>query len=183
MLTVVGVDSSLTSTGLCVLADGQPALSRSRTKPGRPGTTSTLARMRHQRDAVLAASDGADLVLIEGLSFGSKGSATRDLAGLWWLAVDALLERGHPLGVAAPGVLKKWTTGTGNADKFAVFAAIGRRWPHVPLGGPDEADALALASLGLHHLGELPWTPTAYQTEQVSRVEWLAATVEDRHAV
>lgn len=174
-MNVLGVDPSLTATGLCwVGPGGVPDLRTSRTKPGRTGTLAKLARMERQVLVVVeAASAGADLVVAEAPSFGSHGSATRDLAGLWWLLVAGLRSCEVPLGIVPPSVLKKWSTGTGNADKFTVGQEIARRWPEVRIRTPDEADALALASIGLHHLAALPWRATAVQQDQLTRVEWI----------
>lgn len=173
-MNVLGVDPSITCTGMCLARPGElPAVSTAKTRPAGKGTLPKLARLRAQVAAVLAARTAADLVLVESPSFGSHGSATRDLAGLWWLLVDALRAADTPLGLVAPSVLKKWTTGAGNAPKFDVGQSIARRWPDVILRNPDEADALALASIGLHHAGHLPWRPTTYQTEQLGRVEWI----------
>jgi crossover junction endodeoxyribonuclease RuvC len=130
-----------------------------------------------QRQVAFAAgyARGADLVLLEAPSFGSKGSATRDLAGLWWLMVAELLEQPAPLGVVAPSVLKKWVTGSGAADKFRVGQHIAKRWPDLELRSDDQADALGLASIGLHHARVLPWEPTVFQTEALAKVEWNSA--------
>lgn len=173
-MNVLGIDPSLTSTGLAWIGpDGGPQLHTSATKAAGKGTDRKLARLWRQVHAVMDVAARADLVLIEAPSFGSHGSATRDLAGLWWLIVAELRAAEVALGVVAPAALKRWATGRGNADKFAVGQAIGRRWPDVPLANPDEADALVLASMGLHHLGSLPWHPTAYQEAALTAVEWL----------
>ncbi|GJF06710.1 hypothetical protein [Pseudonocardia sp. D17] len=176
-MNVLGIDTSLTSTGMAWIGpDGVPQPHTSATKSdGKAGTSRKLARLRHQVGAVMEVAARADLVLIEGLSFGSRGSATRDLAGLWWLIVDELSALDVPVAVVVPAVLKKWATGKGNADKFAVGQAIGRRWPAVDLANSDEADALVLASMGLHHAGTLPWTPTAVQAQALTAIDWLAA--------
>lgn len=179
-MRVLGVDPSLTATGLCWLAEGEaPSVHTAKTRPGQAGTMPKLGRMWAQTTAVMDAAGRADLVVVEAPSFGSKGSATRDLAGLWWLLIAELRAAECPLGIVPPAVLKKWTTGNGNADKFAVGQAIARRWPDVLLRNPDEADALALASIGLHHLGSLPWRATAVQEEQLTRVEWVNPNEEE----
>lgn len=174
--TVLGVDPSLTSTGLCWATSTPgdlPKVHLSKTRPGEKGTIPKLDRLEFQVHAVLEPAVHADLVLVESPSFGSHGSATRDLAGLWWLLIAELRAADVSLAVVPPAVLKKWATGKGNADKWAVGQAIGKRWPAVALDGPDEADALTLASMGLHRAGCLPWTPTAYQIDQIERVEWI----------
>jgi hypothetical protein len=49
---------------------------------------------------------------------------------------------------------------------------LGQRWPGTTFRNADEADALALASIGLHHLRLLPWEPEPYQTDALGRGEW-----------
>lgn len=172
-MRVLTIDPSLTETATCWASPGGlPALAVSKTKANGQAAELKLARMRRQVAFVTEGAAEADVILMEGPSFSSMGSATRDLAGLWWLMFAALLDVGRPLGVVAPSVLKKWITGTGNADKFRVGQAVAKRWPDVELRTDDEADALALAGIGLHRLGGLPWTPTAFQVEALAKVEW-----------
>lgn len=173
---VLGVDPSFTATAVCRLApagDGYAPTFTTSSTSAAAGTLATHDRMRVQVSFVEEWSVRADVTIMEGPSFSSKGSATRDLAGLWWLMFDRLRRNGLPLGIVAPSVLKKWITGRGTADKFAVGQAVVRRWPGVELRSHDEADALALGSIGLHALDRLPWTPTAFQVEQLERVEWI----------
>lgn len=173
MTRVLGIDPSLTATATCLIGDPDGiAVEVSRTKPTGASATAKLDRMHQQVAFAAEYAASADLVLIEAPSFGSKGSATRDLAGLWWLMVAELLRYPAPVGVVTPSVLKKWVTGSGNADKFRVGQHIAKRWPDVELRSDDQADALGLASIGLHHAGLLPWTPTAFQQEALAKVEW-----------
>lgn len=170
---ILGIDPSLTATATCLIGspDGMN-LEVSRTKPTGPTAVAKLDRMHRQVAFAAEYAPDADYVLIEAPSFGSKGSATRDLAGLWWLMVAELLRYPAPVGVVTPSVLKKWVTGSGNADKFRVGQHISKRWPDVELRSDDQADALGIASIGLHHAGLLPWEPTAFQVEALTKVEW-----------
>jgi crossover junction endodeoxyribonuclease RuvC len=185
---VLGVDPAVKTTALCeitsVRSDDQViplgylrpahvvAFKSSATDPT-PGTLAKYDRLRQQAAFVARAACRADMVIMEGPSFSSKGSATRDLAGMWWLTFDRLRHAGIPLGIAPPAVLKKWITANGNADKFRVGQDVARRWPAARPQSHDEADALVLASIGLHALDALPWRPTAFQVEQLGRVEWI----------
>jgi crossover junction endodeoxyribonuclease RuvC len=177
MSTVVAIDPSLTGTAACIIRNGSPEVAMSRTKPKGKLAADKLHRMHVQAGFAAEHARHADVVLIEAPSFGSMGSATRDLAGLWWLMFDALTACAVPIGVVAPSALKKWATGAGNADKFRVGQHIGKRWPNLELRSDDEADALGLASMGMQYLGELPWTPTAFQVEALGKVEWNTAAV------
>lgn len=179
-MIVAGVDLSLTSTGIALVSTEEalrPETLRVRTKPT---DGSTLQRMRVVVAETFAAVRQARYVVIEGLSFGSHGSATRDLAGLWWLMVDVLAsaERealGRGLGIVAPDTLKLWATGSGRASKAEVRDHITRRWHLQERITHDEADALTLASMGLHYHCGLPWTPTQAQERALKTPRWEAA--------
>jgi len=167
----------MTSTAICWIdGDAPPKIELSRTKATGQDALSKLTRMNQQVGFACDYARSADVVLIEGPSMSSAGRATRDLAGLWWLMFAELCLDADRIGVVPPSVLKKWTTGTGNADKFRVGQHIAKRWPDVELLGDDQSDALVLASIGLHHLDALPWTPTAYQVEALAKVEWNVST-------
>lgn len=157
---VVGLDLSLTSTGM---SDGQSVHAVQTT----PDSGSLEARM----DKILCQAltfvysptqwtddhpggKMADLVVIEGASFGSRGSATDQLAGLRMIVRHRLYRRGIPFALVPPSNLKSYTTGRGNATKAEMVAALAKRHGldltahKVAHGKYDMADAYALAALG-----------------------------------
>jgi Holliday junction resolvasome RuvABC endonuclease subunit len=72
------------------------------------------------------------------------GLSTRVIEACTRLAIDYA-----PVNVTT---LKKWATGTGNAAKPLMLAAVNRRWrASAPLTNHNEADALALLHYALHH--------------------------------
>jgi crossover junction endodeoxyribonuclease RuvC len=169
---VLGIDPSLAATAICWLdGDAPPRIEMSRTKPTGEAASVKLKRMQRQVGFACDYARSADVVLIEGRSMNSPGRAS-ELSGLWWLMFAELVLDVDRIGVVPPSVLKKWTTGAGNADKFRVGQHIAKRWPDVELLGDDQSDALVLASIGLHYLDALPWTPTAFQVEALGKVEW-----------
>lgn len=178
-MRVLGIDPSLAQTGLCTVTTLPGPIwdlefDTVKTKPDSGGAGTKYDRMVRQATFIVRRAASVDLTVMEAPSFGSRGNATRDLAGLWWLVFDRLKFIDRPLVIAPPAVLKKWITGKGTADKYAVIQAVGKRWPQAaPLRNPDEADALVLASIGLHALNVLPWAPNAVQVEQLNRVEWI----------
>lgn len=145
---VVGVDLSLQATGI---SDG----TRVQLVKSKGTKTATLdqrrARLESICDQVVIACAGADLVVIEGPSFGqARQGGQHDRAGLWWLVVSALGER---VVEVPPATLKTYATGKGNAGKDEVLAAVVRRYPAVDVGDNNTADALVLAAMGLRHHG------------------------------
>lgn len=152
-MKVVGLDLSLTSTGLALIVDGTAQVVRHTTVTA----GDTVAR-RHGRLAAIADmarqwATGSDLVVLEGPSYGSTTGHQHDRAGLWWLVVHRLLAAELPLAVVPPTARARYATGKGNASKDAVLVAVVRRYPQVDVTGNDEADALVLAAMGARRLG------------------------------
>jgi crossover junction endodeoxyribonuclease RuvC len=150
---IVGIDLSLSSTGLAVITNGRADVVRHTTAP----VGDDLAR-RHRRlleiaDAVRTWASGADLAVLEGPSYASVTGHQHDRSGLWWLVVARLLGAELPLAVVPPTSRARYATGKGNAAKDAVLAAVVRRYPEVDIIGNDQADALILAAMGARRLG------------------------------
>ncbi len=173
-MIICGIDPSLTCTGLARVDTKFPRPHAVTTAVKTKKEMSKLSRMRTVRDEVSTFVRGADLIVVEGLSMASLGSATRDLAGLWWMLYDVCDE----WGIVAPSTLKLWATGNGGhagtttQQKKRVQAAICGHWS-IPLTKTyDEADALALASMGLQYEGELPWRPEPWQMISIKTPIW-----------
>lgn len=74
-------------------------------------------------------TEGDRSVVIEGLGFGARGDATRNLGGLQYLIITKLLAIGISPDILAPTSLKKKFTGSGKADKKAMVEAIAQYDP------------------------------------------------------
>jgi crossover junction endodeoxyribonuclease RuvC len=168
---IVGLDLSLTSTGLAIIDDTTIGTATGRITPkGMNGH----ARMKYILASVAALTARTGVVVIEGPSFGSangqKGHHER--GGLWWLITYALWLENQPVAIVPPSVLKKYLTGKGNASKDAVLAAAIRRYPAVDFDGNDEADALGLAAMAADWYGH-PLAPVpAAQRAALTAVTW-----------
>lgn len=152
----VGLDLSLTSTGVAVLRNGVATVRRITSKPTPKATTDdTAARLDTLVAAIIGAipTSDATLVAVEGPSYGSTGTAAHILGGLWWLVRHALRIEGLDVAVVPPSVVKKYATGKGTAPKDQVLAAVVRRYPNVDVTGNDEADALVLAAIRARNAG------------------------------
>lgn len=179
---ILGVDPSLSSTGLAWLDTDEPEwiTSRVRTLPPSAGADrlhEQARRMSRIAGEVREKVNGAhgvwvDLVVIEGLSMGSHGNATRDLAGLWWLIVRELVVRtSAELMVVAPATRAKYATGSGRASKSDVLAAVRETYPRADVPGHDVADAVALAALGARVKGfPVEATPWPWQVDVAATV-------------
>lgn len=139
----VGVDLSLTATGLAV-ASGETMVLRSK--------LTGVERLIEISDRVLGEIMPGELAVIEGYSMGSKGSAVHALAELGGVVRYLLTLHGLTYLIVPPAKLKRFATGKGNADKATVLKAA---WQRLGFEGTDhnEADALWLRAIGLELLG------------------------------
>ncbi|GII63576.1 hypothetical protein Skr01_36610 [Sphaerisporangium krabiense] len=164
--SVVGLDLSLTATGVADLSAPR------HTSRIRPGDLRGTERLRYIYAAVGDQIDGAELVVVEGPSYGSmSGAGHHEAAGLWWLIRYELDLYKLPVAVVPPSVLKKYATGRGNATKADMRVALLQR-TGIDLRDDNEVDAWWLAAAGHHHLGELLVELPAAQRAALGSVAW-----------
>lgn len=188
-MIVVGVDPSLTNTGIAVLHNGQPALLRSighGTLSGRSyahrsdrivsechAVMSVLADDCDERNTLRPPRSRIDLVVLEGPAYGACNASTHDGSGLWWGLYSTLRARRIPTAVIPPATRAKWATGKGNADKRTVLATVRDWWPATRIANHDQADALVLAAIGAFHYGDpMPFDVKERHTANLAAVQW-----------
>ena len=168
MTLVVGVDLSLTATGIAK-NDSVYGVETATLSSKLRG----ISRLRGLACGVSRQCDRGSLVVIEGPAYGSMGPGFHERAGLHWLVVDQLWVRGILPIIVPPTVVKKYATGKGNANKGAMIDAATRRYPHVQTGGDDnQVDALWLAAMGLDYLTGQHVVPEAHRAA-LGSVDWL----------
>lgn len=164
---VVGVDMSLTSTGIGVAVrteaglvklatssvkstvskTGKPVLKRGKLVP-----TETLHdRIMRQRDIATQVShftSVADLVVIESLIGGISMGKAVDRSTLWMRIIERAIMRDIPVVTVTNSSVKKAITDDGRADKAAVSAAMVKLYPDLTITNSDESDAAGMAHLG-----------------------------------
>lgn len=150
MVLVLGVDPSLTCTGLCVWHDGRVQTGSIRTRPEdlRVHRQTRIADevMRHVNPLVPV------LAIIEAVYQGGFGRTSLDLAGLHDVLVYEFVRRGVRVGVASPKAVKLFATNNGNARKAAMVAEA-RALLGVTTKNDNEADALWMATMGVVAMG------------------------------
>lgn len=181
MTRVVGIDWSLTSTGMARYDGTRAITTRITSKPKGDTLTDRRHRIRTLANQITGMCVGADLAVIEGPSYGSKDGAAHDRAGGWWMVVDRLHGLNIPVAEVPPGTLKKWLTGKGNTPKDQVLAAAIKRFPTVDVTGNDEADALGLCSLGARYLGVPFDTMPLDHQAALKAVRWPTTPTERTH--
>ena len=179
MSLIIGIDPSLTSTGIVVLRGNKVELAvTTKNKPA----LGTIERVRliYERivDIQENLSDGEkwqapDLIVIEGFSYGSKGRSVFDIAYLGWRIreeLEWLKEQDNiPWLEVPPSQLKKFATGQGNANKEIILQQVYKRWG-VEFSDNNQADAYVLAQIGRAYLGGMD-DLTAFQQEVIANLK------------
>ena len=126
MRTILGIDQSYTSSGYCLIADTGAVLAFGQLKSDKTLDTYTRALNVALSICQLIELHTPSQVNIEGLAFGIRGDATRDLAGLLFTIIN-VIKLQHPsinVEIFAPTSIKKLATGSGKADKSAMINAL-----------------------------------------------------------
>lgn len=164
-MRILGIDSSLTATGLARVdigsyGDGAWNSSISVATVGAPKPTkdkSKLAMVRRVNallDQIEAAFDAdVDAVGIEGLAFGARGEGAWVLPWVFGRVIELCEAYDVPLQIVATSARAKFACGKGNADKDTVLAAMIKQFPEADVSNNNEADALAVAATVCHQRG------------------------------
>ena len=167
----VGIDPSLTGTGLVVMNQFGGVIHKSVvvSKPTAKDVNSRIARIDELVCSVMAviAAYSPSIVLVEGYSFMSKTPAT-DRIEYGGLLRWSIIRAGYRLYEVAPTTLKKWATGSGAGDKTGVVAELTKRYG-VTFKTSDEYDAYALSRMGIQ-IGGWEQPATKQQAEAIKTV-------------
>lgn len=139
-LKIVGVDASLTSTGVV-------ALEKDKVYPYTIQRKSTgVERLIEIREIVRAEIVSADIVVIEGYAF-ARANQAHQIGELGGVLRVMFHEEKIKYIEAAPSAVKKFATGKGNAKKEDVVLSVYKRWGK-EFKTNDETDAFVLAKIG-----------------------------------
>jgi Holliday junction resolvasome RuvABC endonuclease subunit len=141
---VLGVDLSITATGV---ANTDGTLETLKTKLRGPAFLDWISRQIEIR------SDDADLVALEGYSYGSRGRAIFQIGEMGGIVRWNLWSRGIPFAEIPPSSLKKYATGKGNANKDVVIVEAVKRLDLSPSDN-NQADAAWLRAMALDRFGQ-----------------------------
>jgi len=145
MLRIVAFDLSLTSTGVCKSqAPAEPFALETAPLRG-------MQRLYWIQSRVLAHAEDADLVVLEGYSYGS-GYQAHQLGELGGVVRLGLWCRGIPYVDLPPAIRCKMATGKGNASKEHVLSEAVQRLGYTG-HSDDESDAMWLLEAARQHYG------------------------------
>lgn len=163
-MIIVGLDPSLTATGLAVLDIGEDGKfwDVRTVKSGAPKIAneySNFQRMKaiaakvDENIAALVGGQCIDLAVIESPAYSKNVGMSHERAGLWWMLFEVLADKGCQVSVVKPNVRAKYATGNGLAGKDRVMLAASRRYPDAQMTNNNEADAVVLAAMGARRHG------------------------------
>lgn len=147
-MKVMGLDLSLTSTGLVVLTPDNVYSEALKSNLKAEGRLVDLCRQVRSR----MGEHVPNLVVLEGYSFMSSGRGMTGLAELGGVIKSFLWANGHLFIIVPPARVKKFACGKGNAKKDQVRLEVFKRWGFEAKTN-DEVDAYVLARIGLAYLG------------------------------
>lgn len=153
-LNVVGVDSSLTATGVAHSSGWCKVIGYKKARAKDPGITQLphLARREALHELCHAITDTIgrpDLAVLELPAVSRSGGGAHERGWLWWQIYNYLASLDIPTALLTPNQRALYATGKGTAAKGAVIDAVSRRFPDWATGGNDNAaDAVALMAAG-----------------------------------
>lgn len=166
-MNILGIDPSLTSTGLCWGDDKFTSISSSEKGPRR------LVDYRNWIQDYLY-EEKIDYVCIESYSFSSRNSHAHALGELGGVIRVLLYELNIPYADIPPTSRSKFATGKGNAGKSEVVSSVSARTGIVwsGKGADDMCDAWVLRQMGLFHFGqsEIKWPES--HVAALDKIEW-----------
>ena len=165
----LGLDLSLTGTGVVVLNDGKIVKQRLiKSKPisdGKPSDEVKRIRKIVEEIELIVGDSTPTIAVIEGLAFMVKNAtALVQLAALNYMTRAMLMDYNVPFLIIAPTSLKKFVTGNGAAKKDVMLIETYKRWG-VSILNDNECDAYGLARLGYSIL-QLDSKPKITQIQQ-----------------
>ena len=140
----IGIDLSLTSTGICVLKDKTYEANIIKTKL--KGCARLIYIKDKIEDILLSHFHGRDmLIAIEGYSYGSVGKMA-DIGELGGVVKTMIFDNNFKTIVIPPTSLKKFITGKGNSPKDIMISKTLKKY-NVEFENNNKCDAFGLAQM------------------------------------
>lgn len=166
MLTPVGLDLSLTSTGMSV--EDRRTVIATKNK-GAQRLFDISQRIADEMTCVVN-----PVAMIEGYSFASRNSHAHAIGELGGVVRLRLWHMNIPYVEVPPTCRAKFATGKGNAGKGEVMSAVSARTGIVwsGAGADDLCDAFLLEEIGLLHLGRPRFEWPAVNRSALDKIDW-----------
>ncbi len=169
-MIAVGVDPSLTCTGVAVIDDGDIRTQRIVSPNSGATLLARRTRIRRAIDGILKVIP-ARVDVTEVPHSRQQFGAQNERIALYWFLVDQLLARG-PVVEVAPSQRAKLASGSGRATKDDVVTALRAAFPAARIPDDNVADALGLAWAGARWAGIKTPDYLPGQEEAFARLAW-----------
>jgi crossover junction endodeoxyribonuclease RuvC len=171
IVTSLGLDLSLTGTGVIVLDGGKIKLRKLiKSKPGGDKPVDELRRIRKivEEIEMIVSEQQPEIAVIEGLAFMVRNAtALVQLSALNYMVRAVLDDYNIPFVIIAPTSLKKFVTSNGKAKKDEMMLETYKRYG-VSIANDNECDAYGLSQVGLALKGGNSKDTTKLQEEVIS---------------
>ncbi|MEO0390598.1 MAG: crossover junction endodeoxyribonuclease RuvC [Pseudomonadota bacterium] len=154
-MRILGIDPGLRRLGWGVIdADGPRIrhIANGTIQSQGDSLAERLLSLHHHLTSVVRAH-GPEAAAVEQTFVNSDGAGTLKLGQARGIAMLVPAQFGLAVAEYAPNKVKKTVVGVGHAAKEQVAHMVMMQLPGVQLGGPDAADALAIAICHAHHGG------------------------------
>ena len=146
MANFFGLDFAFANNGLVILDEDAKIIRQDIIKTTNKQTDEM--RLIHIREYVASIIKEGDIAYIEGLSYGSIGTAKAQMSAVRYVIRLLLLEKEIKYKVIEPTVLKKFVTGKGQCKKNLILLKVFKKWG-IEFDSDDIADAYSLARMAL----------------------------------
>ncbi|WP_291053648.1 crossover junction endodeoxyribonuclease RuvC [Herbiconiux sp.] len=175
-MIAVGIDPSLSATGLASITDAGAVETQRVVHGATTGLSEMAERVRYIVGRTVRFVPRGSLVLIEEMYIpqgGKQAGLVLERAWLWGFLVDQMFRLGCEVVVVGAKQRAKLATGNGNAEKAEVAAAMRDRFPGVRIPDHNVADAVAMAAAGARWAGfPVDGALSKKQHEAMAAVAW-----------
>ncbi len=142
----VGIDLSLTGTGLVILYENGDIIEQKLISTKSSEIIEKRLLKIQEEISFISEINRLQNVYIEGLSFGSKGQSILELGALHYFIRIFLYQKNINYKAISPGSLKKFVTGKGNAKKNLMLMKVYKKW-NIEFEDDNLCDAFSLAKM------------------------------------
>ncbi len=150
-MKVLGLDLSLTGSGIVLLEDGKIKIKQLiKSKPSGKKPIDELKRLLKIENEIrqIMIEEEPSLAVIEGMAYmASNTTSLVQLAGLNYIIRKMLHEHGIKFIVVAPTTLKKFSTSKGNCQKDLILLEVYKKYGE-EFEENNQCDAYVLAKIG-----------------------------------